>query len=577
MGISLYLSTSVDAEGWFGSSSLAKGGKYDYVSTSKPRPKNALGTTKSGKNYIVPKGGAGAGAAGGAKPATTTLKEKKPPKDPNKNLGVPPGVESKQSILSGNKDDFKDHSPADHYKILGQVSHDAKLSHMHNEHINDKTKGMSGQDHQSLADELSDANQQSPSLHLAQAAKKHSSKAEALGSLAEKTKEGIGVETGKKELEQQVATAKLGDKEEKLSVSEYGPEKFESYQEASTAFKDAEKTHKQEAKEKADTETSANKEQATGDYEEAREKWEAKEVKAKAKFKKDKRGQLNKIKKEYDKVKSVKAPKSADFGGEKVPAKAKNAWAKQMETAKEKWEANKDSIGAEKYKPKKPSPSRKEYEHEVIEPEKFEGQKPAAAEWKAKAAEEKEAAGKQEEEARAPESPLEHAEMQSHTLEANNLIDNLNSHIDSGTLDDATVQHYTNLRDTLDAHKELDTVPTKQHKGELKAVQKMAGKHGKEAYGAEGGAEAPKEQPKTRTNIVGSYQTGRAAGEAVGAAAASTEGAGALGGQALGYAVGGAVTAGHYLLNKDDDIKTPTPKRQPKPKGQVDQASMEAR
>ncbi len=489
---------------------------YDYAGRG-PKPNDSRSwepTSGGGWRTADPAGQPSkAGQEKGPEKAPS-LEERQITKDPTKELAAAPGVESKQSILSGKKEDFKDHSPEDHYRILAQVSHDPKLADMHNTHIKEKTEGFTAQEHQVLSDSLAQAHAENPSQHLSDAAQKHGKAAQDITSMAEKTKESISAETGQKEMGRQIAGAKLDDKEEKLTIDGegYGVDVHATYEEASAAHKKDLESAKAEF-----TETTEGLKEST----------------KKIKF-------------------EEKPPKAADFAEGKVPPEAKKAYEDRKAHANSLNQLSKDLADDTKERAKKQYDDRKA---------ELKTQKPKAADWKAK---EKEAAQAEEDIPKPPTTDLERAEVTGHTSKAKELMDNINSHIDSGELSDEDLNHLSSIRDAMAEHQSLTTIPSKNHKTDLKLAQGLAGEHGKKPY-EEAAAPKAAAQPRRAAGgqgVMSAFQSGRVAGEQIGEAAGSQEGGGAIGSAAITYAAQGAVSAGgHFLLDKD--VKFTVPKKSP--------------
>ncbi len=574
---------------------------YDYVGGATP--------PKDGRSWEATGGASGGwkalkGTKGAAKPkgqeaaepkGPPTLEEKQIPKDPNKDLAPPPG-KPKQSILSGKREDFKDHSVADHYHIMHDVEHDPKLSQMHKDMVTEKTKGMSSTDHDNLSVQLLAEGHRLPlsgskSKHLKAAADYHEKKSEsiraddksefsdhsvsdhykimnkvahdpeqwkmhydmaheksknmtaaehqqvsddmyaahrqqgnnaAFGAAAEmhansaasakqaseKTKGDISAKTGQKDLERQVSSAKLSDKKETLTIDEGKPGEYTT--DTHATHEEASAAHKQE------------KEKLKSDFEATKQKHN--DMSEKAKY-----------------GATEKAPKAADFKDGKVPPKIKQEYEERKANAEYMKEITKQLAEEARVSNKE-----KKDAHTA--------KSPKAADWKAKEKEgqqaEKDAAQAEADKPQPPTSDLERAEVSGHTSTASTLLENINSHLDSNSLSDEDTQHLTSIRDALDEHQNLTTIPSKKQKTDLKLATALAGEHGKKPF-EEAGEAAPAKTQGTG-NLMGAFRSGRAAGEQVGEAAGSQEGGGAIGSAAITYAATGAVGAGHFLLNKDD-------------------------
>ena len=188
-----------------------------------------------------------------------------------------------------------------------------------------------------------------------------------------------------------------------------------------------------------------------------------------------------------------------------------------------------------------------------------------------------------EEKPQPPSSDLDHAKVADHQSKARSMIDNIQSHLDSGDLDEQQTEKLQRILSTLKNHTDTKTVPGKEQTAELKEAMKIAGEHGKKP--AEDQAdpaaqqEAQRQEPEHKgPNLATAFERGRAAGTAAGKAAASPYAAGALGSQAITYASQGAVHGGHRLLKEDSTARKEQQKADAKnaKSGEVRQSSMQA-
>jgi hypothetical protein len=163
--------------------------------------------------------------------------------------------------------------------------------------------------------------------------------------------------------------------------------------------------------------------------------------------------------------------------------------------------------------------------------------------------------GKDKEEVIQPTTDIHHAQVADHKSKANSLLTNIQAHIDSKEISPEDHQKLTKVASALQAHTGVSNVPTKEQSSELKELQRLSGKHGKESPKEEE-AGAPTQEATTKPekgpsiNWSSLFNRAQAAGQAAGKAAASPYGAGALGQQAISYATQGAVRGGHSLLKQ---------------------------
>ncbi len=166
------------------------------------------------------------------------------------------------------------------------------------------------------------------------------------------------------------------------------------------------------------------------------------------------------------------------------------------------------------------------------------------------------------EESRAPETDIEKIQHADHKAKASQMRDNIQSHLDAIQKDpnlspeqrQSQVDRLQQIHTTLEAHTELEHLPTSEQAGEMKELTKLAAEHGKQPYEAEAAPEGKTKtaaEPKGRS-VDWAAKFGRAAraGSAVARAAQGPESAGQLAPQALGAAAGGVMQTGENLLHK---------------------------
>ena len=174
------------------------------------------------------------------------------------------------------------------------------------------------------------------------------------------------------------------------------------------------------------------------------------------------------------------------------------------------------------------------------------------------------------EELRPPETDLERVQHADHKAKAQQMQDNIQSHIDAIQADDsispeqqaAQVEKLQQIHKTLDAHTQLEHVPTGEHQSELKALTTAAGEHGKTAYEDPAGESGEEGSAKTTSSRGSSGSKGRSKdwattfgrGASIGSKAAKAAqhgtGEGALAEQALGGVGDLAASAAENLLHK---------------------------
>jgi hypothetical protein len=550
---------------------------YDYESTPQGDGRN-WEAAPQGKGYRARKDDPGL-------KKQKTGEEEKPsgePKDisgdPDKTISSAPGVASKQSILSKDPKDFKDHSVSDHYKIMNEVGHDKKLWNMHQKMSQEKSKGLTADEHQKISDEMAEAHAEHGHEAYHAAAFIHASEANLIKQKADKTKEDISAKTGQKDLEAQAGTADLQEeaKKEKLTVegegekpsAEGGGEEKKKPMSAKEA-KAAQKKHKDERKKIDDS--------YKKDTDKFKEKFRQEHLKKKSDL------DRHMAKQPVPPKAKVPKPKASNYKDGKVPASEKAKYDKfvaekaKFDKESQEWRSKKAELsnaakGAkadhgdiESHVDYPEHPGYGDYEDENMP------QIPTAAEEKAAAEKEGAAAA----EPKAPSSEMETAQLDHDNKETQSRIDNLQSHMDSGALDEPTKKIYQNLIDGLHKVRDKTTMYSKEEKGLHKQVDSIAKDHAKKhaseagtAPGKEGGGGKPaaaggKGPADKGPNVMGAFRSGRRLGQKLGEAAADEKGGGgSIGEAAFNYAGAGAAMLGHKLLSKQS-AKPPKAEREP--------------
>jgi hypothetical protein len=201
-------------------------------------------------------------------------------------------------------------------------------------------------------------------------------------------------------------------------------------------------------------------------------------------------------------------------------------------------------------------------------------------EQRAKGQAEKKAAVERENTPRPPEDDMDRAAIHQHITDAQQSLDNINSHLEDGDVDEEAKQHLEGMVEKLQEHADLGTVPTKDQIAELKQVQKLTKEHSSKNWNdtpegkedAESGAvkeEEPAESKTSARRTTGSVRRmGRGAmawGSKVGAAAASPYEGGSMGSLALEETTSGAFTLGHHLLDNKKKQNTKQGKKKDTP------------
>jgi len=599
------------------------GVEYDYEPAGEKPGGEGWEQTKSG-GWRRPKG-MGGGAKGAAQPEVAAGKKKAPETDPTKRPSARakqpaqkvPTATSLGNVFSKDPKDFKDHGPLEHYQTQAQVTSDPKLSQMHKEAIKDKTKGWTAEQHRELSSKLNEAG-------LGEHATSHASLADGLEKESAKTKTDLDEKVGQKELAEQASKVKLKQRvgKEKMSLSEVKASVKYSKPENWTK---EDKRHKEVIakkravvlRHKADKPIAPTRSELS--EMDASEAKEARDAHKKAADKHTSAGR--KLDKEFKSVKADHADWQAKHGTS-VPDTALTRRASETKAAaqtkarKEK----KDAQAAEDAKPKMPSdahghaqvqshvstandlydnveshldnPDLKEGDRATLEhvldalgehkdqkhiPNKEQEQKLKKLAGNAKAYGKKAYEAPEPEagppEPVAPSTAHEHAAVQDHVGRASNLHDNISSHLEDPELNEVDKTKLNSILDALADHKGQQHLPTKDQSNDLKSLEKLASKHGKEAYEAPTEAEPKEPQYQTGSGAT-AFASGRAFGQQVGTAATSELGGGAIPQAALNYASQGAVSMGHHLLHKDKKFKKPGEVK-PKAKKEPTQSSLE--
>lgn len=175
---------------------------------------------------------------------------------------------------------------------------------------------------------------------------------------------------------------------------------------------------------------------------------------------------------------------------------------------------------------------------------------------------EKEAEKKATEEApRPPASDLEKIQLTDHKSKAQQMRDNIQSHIDAIQKDpslspeqqSAQVEKLQQIHDTLESHTQLENMPSSEQQAELKELTKLAGEHGKKPAEAPEGEEAQQQKPAREAkgrpkDWAAAFGRGAHLGSNI--AESMRTGTGAAQGTMAGVsaAAGGVVSAGDSLL-----------------------------
>lgn len=173
-------------------------------------------------------------------------------------------------------------------------------------------------------------------------------------------------------------------------------------------------------------------------------------------------------------------------------------------------------------------------------------------------------------------SPEMEMERDHHKQQAQEVVDSIKAHMDSGAVaDEAKAKQLENIIEVLEKQSSIKNMPSQDEKKALSTARKAAGEYAKkpkeEAAAEEGQAAA---EPK-KINYAAKFNSGLAAGTGIGQAAATAEGAGALVSSTINYASSGAVNAGHHLLSADKAEATAvSAAKAPKKGAEVEQSSM---
>lgn len=158
-----------------------------------------------------------------------------------------------------------------------------------------------------------------------------------------------------------------------------------------------------------------------------------------------------------------------------------------------------------------------------------------------------------EEPARPPETDLEKIQLSDHKSKAQQMMDNIQSHLDDPNLSPEQSEKLKQIHQTLEQHTQLDMLPTAEQQGELKELTKLAGEHGKKPAEQAEGEEAQKPQREAKgrpKDWAAAFGRGTHLGSQI--AENMRTGTGAAQGTmaGVGAAAGGVVSAGDTLLAK---------------------------
>ncbi|NJL53699.1 hypothetical protein HC928_00240 [bacterium] len=182
--------------------------------------------------------------------------------------------------------------------------------------------------------------------------------------------------------------------------------------------------------------------------------------------------------------------------------------------------------------------------------------------------------------ARVPSRPIEEAKVSAHRSRAQNMRQNIESHLEGNpNMSDADRELANQILQELEKHENRQFVPTREVDAELKELEKLGAKMGKKPY------EAPSEPDvgsgPRRDNagyILSQFHTGRAVGAGLAASATSPYGgAGHLAPQIAGYGMQGATAIGHKLLQGVDDGATQQEKLDKQKEKQEKEADKQAK
>lgn len=229
-----------------------------------------------------------------------------------------------------------------------------------------------------------------------------------------------------------------------------------------------------------------------------------------------------------EKLQAAHAALEAHEGSERMPTKEQSAEAKKMHSVAGKH-------GKESYQ---------------------------SPEDKAAAKQAEKTATKPADEARAPETDIEKIQHADHKAKAQQMRDNIQSHMDAIHSDEnlspeqksSQLERLQQIHKTLEAHTQLEHLPTREQQSEMKELTKLASEHGKKPF-EEGTEDSPKKASAPKSSGSGKdWAAAFGRGAAVGSRIAESmrTGSGAASGTMAGVnaAAGGVVSAGDSLLRK---------------------------
>lgn len=512
------------------------GGQYDYVSEIPQGSNRPWEATGSG-GYKAPKGtgsaASGQGASGSPGTKGPSVEDRSSEAKPVK---TPQDLSSKQSILSSDSKDFKDHTVADHYKIMSEVGHDDKLSAMHQKHIQEKTKNFTSEDHSKLSGELRDAHEKSPDPRLEMAAEYHEGTATRTQETKATGKTSATSDAKKMKRDAASAKTKADAKDKKAKADEKKSEKKLKDKEAKAKAKV--KTSGEKSKKKAATAQAKTAQKAKDKERKTAAAQEEKEVKAEVK-------DAEKAAKEKEKEDSpeMKRAKTADHS-----TRAQKLH-ENVSSHLDSGELDVETYGRLTHlKDLADSHSKLDevtpkHAKELKEAESMAGDHGSSSS--------DEMADKNK-----VDPDVEAAKHASHKESVQSMKDNLDAHLEDEDTSELKKQKLQKIRDILD--KQGDSAPTPEQESQLKELQKLAGEHGKTPPK---GDKAPTDKGSSSRGSGFSGASARALGARLGAASASEEGAGDIGAAGIDYGTSGAVQAGHHLLSSDKKSKEESTKK----------------
>lgn len=488
--------------------------EYDYTSeipkgSSRPWEPTGSGGYKAPKSTATSSPGKGpSGSPGTSGPSVSSRAfEGKP-------IKAPEGVSSKQSILSSNPEDFKDHSVTDHYKIMSEVAHDDKLAGMHQKLIQDKTRKFSADEHSKLSQELKDHHEKSPNMLIQMASDYHAESADRANNV--RAKAHTSASSDAKKTSRDASAKKV----------------------ASDA-----KDKKAEAKSKKDTEKRRQTVQASG---KAAKKRQDKST-DKASKQKDSREKAEKKRTAAPKDKGPKEnPDSPEM--QRVKATDHTSRASKLSENLTTHLDNKESgLPPEDFGRLKEVQRLADAHSKLSEITPQHEKELKAAEQMAG----KHGSSSSDEQAQKDKKDphVEAVQQAAHQEDAKTLKDNLDAHLEDPEISEMKRAKLKKIREVLDQYGEGPV--TDDQAKQLKELQKLSGSEGKDP---------PKEGKGSGGASTSSSSTGtasaRALGSRLGAASASEDNAGDLGAAGIDYATEGAVQAGHHLLSRNKNNTT---------------------